>query len=110
MIRSAVARRITIPGTEAATVAPLALSVIVPTLNERANIRPLLDLLEAALGGIAWEAIVVDDNSKDGTADAVRAIGAARFARARRSARRPAGGFRPRWWKASSPPPRRCSR
>lgn len=52
----------------------LQLAVILPTLNERANIRPLVARLDAALAGIAWEAIIVDDNSPDGTADEVRAI------------------------------------
>ena len=50
-----------------------ALSIVVPTFNERANIRPLLDLLGAALDGVAWEVIFVDDDSPDGTADEVRA-------------------------------------
>jgi dolichol-phosphate mannosyltransferase len=45
-----------------------------PTLNERGNLRPLVARLDAALKGITWEAIFVDDNSRDGTADEARAI------------------------------------
>jgi dolichol-phosphate mannosyltransferase len=52
------------------------LSVIVPTFNERENIPVLVDLLRQALTGVAWEMIVVDDDSPDGTADVARAIGA----------------------------------
>jgi len=52
------------------------LSVVVPTFNERANVAPLVARLEAALAGIRWEAIFVDDNSPDGTIEAVRAFGA----------------------------------
>ncbi|MEJ0072260.1 MAG: glycosyltransferase [Pseudomonadota bacterium] len=48
------------------------LSVVIPTLNERDNIAPLLAALDAALVGIAWEAIFVDDDSQDGTAELVR--------------------------------------
>lgn len=44
------------------------LAVVVPTLNERGNIRPLLDKLDAALTGIDWEVVFVDDSSSDGTA------------------------------------------
>ena len=44
------------------------LTVVVPTFNEHDNIVPLLDLLSAALTGIAWEVIFVDDDSPDGTA------------------------------------------
>ncbi len=55
------------------TVAPL-LSVIVPCFNERANVAPMIAMLAAALNGIAWEVIYVDDNSPDGTAHAVRQI------------------------------------
>jgi dolichol-phosphate mannosyltransferase len=54
--------------------APLQLSVIVPTFNERDNVVPLFEKLNAALAGIAWEVIYVDDNSPDGTAEAVRAL------------------------------------
>jgi dolichol-phosphate mannosyltransferase len=49
------------------------LTIVVPTFNEHDNIVPLLDRLNAVLAGIAWEAIFVDDDSSDGTADAVRA-------------------------------------
>ena len=52
----------------------LELAIILPTLNERANLAPLVERLDAALGGIAWEAIIVDDNSPDGTSDEARAI------------------------------------
>jgi dolichol-phosphate mannosyltransferase len=50
------------------------LTVVVPTLNERDNIEPLIDRLNAALAGITWEVIFVDDDSRDGTADHVRSI------------------------------------
>ena len=53
------------------------LSVIVPTFKERGNVAELVRRLDAALAGIAWEAVFVDDNSPDGTAEAVKAIAAA---------------------------------
>ena len=53
------------------------LSVIVPTFKERGNVAELVRRLDAALAGIAWEAIFVDDNSPDGTAQAVKQIAAA---------------------------------
>ena len=49
-------------------------SVVIPTFNERDNISLLLDRLEAALSGIGWEVIFVDDDSPDGTAELVRHI------------------------------------
>ena len=52
------------------------LSVIVPTYKERGNVAELVGRLDAALRGIAWEAIYVDDNSPDGTAEAVKEIAA----------------------------------
>ena len=58
-----------------AAVKPLQLAIILPTYNERANLRPLVAKLDAALGDIRWEAIYVDDNSPDGTADEARTIG-----------------------------------
>ena len=54
----------------------LRLGIVLPTYNERGNLRGMITRLDAALQGIAWEAIVVDDNSPDGTADEARAIGA----------------------------------
>jgi dolichol-phosphate mannosyltransferase len=50
------------------------LSIVIPTLNERGNIEPLLALLAEALSGTRWEAIFVDDDSRDGTPEHVRAI------------------------------------
>jgi dolichol-phosphate mannosyltransferase len=51
-----------------------ALSVIVPSYNERPNVAPMIEKLDAALRGIDWEVIYVDDNSPDGTAAEVRRI------------------------------------
>lgn len=53
---------------------PLELAVILPTLNEQENIRPLIKRLDDALGDVPWEAILVDDNSSDGTADTARSL------------------------------------
>jgi dolichol-phosphate mannosyltransferase len=47
------------------------LSVIVPTRNEHDNVRPVYDALCRTLQGIDWEAIFVDDDSQDGTPEAV---------------------------------------
>jgi len=35
----------------------------VPCYNERPNVVPLIQKLDAALAGVAWEVIFVDDNS-----------------------------------------------
>ena len=48
-------------------------SVVVPTYNERENVPALLGGLRRALNGrYTFQIIVVDDNSPDGTAEAVR--------------------------------------
>lgn len=57
------------------TPAELELAVVIPTYNEIGNIPPLLHRIEAVLQGIEWEAIFVDDDSPDGTAEAIRQIG-----------------------------------
>ena len=43
------------------------LSVVVPCYNEKGNIAPLVEQLEAALPDIAWEVLFVDDDSPDET-------------------------------------------
>jgi dolichol-phosphate mannosyltransferase len=50
------------------------LVVVVPTLNERDNVPLVVERLNHVLADIAWEAIFVDDDSPDGTADVVRAL------------------------------------
>ena len=49
----------------------LDLAIVLPTYNERENIPLVLDKLDDALEGLAWEAIFVDDDSPDGTAEIV---------------------------------------
>jgi dolichol-phosphate mannosyltransferase len=63
------------PLARAATVPAPELTVVVPTFNERANIPLLVARLQRTLAGVDWEVIFVDDNSPDGTAAAVRALG-----------------------------------
>ncbi len=53
---------------------PLNVAIILPTLNESGNLAPLVDRIEAALGQESWEVLIVDDDSKDGTADEGRAL------------------------------------
>lgn len=45
----------------------LALTVVVPCFNERANVAPMVAALDKALAGLAWEVLFVDDDSPDGT-------------------------------------------
>jgi dolichol-phosphate mannosyltransferase len=54
--------------------APLKLAVVIPTLNEKGNVCSLVERLETSLGSEGWEAIFVDDNSADGTADSLREL------------------------------------
>lgn len=53
------------------------LCVVIPVLNEHDNIAPLVEALRKTLDGIAWEVMFVDDDSSDGTRDAIAAIAAA---------------------------------
>jgi len=51
------------------------LSVVVPVFNEQDNVGPLLrEILAALRGRIDFEAIFVDDDSKDGTLAALQAL------------------------------------
>ena len=54
------------------------LAIIIPTLNERDNVEPILDRLDRVLAGIAWEVVFVDDDSPDGTACVARQIAQSR--------------------------------
>ena len=47
------------------------LTIVVPTRNEHDNIRPVYHALCRVLQGIDWEVIFVDDDSRDGTPEAV---------------------------------------
>jgi dolichol-phosphate mannosyltransferase len=69
---------------------PALLSVVIPVYREAANVAPLVQRLDAALAGIAWEAVFVDDDSPDGTAAEIRTIasGDARIRCIRRVGRR----------------------
>lgn len=58
------------------SVPSIELSVILPTFKERGNVAELVRRLDVALAGIAWEAIFVDDDSPDGTAETAKAIAA----------------------------------
>lgn len=48
-------------------VAPVGVTVIVPTLNEAENLPVLLPRIDATLRGRTYEVVVVDDGSTDGT-------------------------------------------
>ncbi len=50
------------------------ITIVIPTLNERDNVPVLVERLSVALEGVAWEAIFVDDDSKDGTIAAVHVL------------------------------------
>jgi dolichol-phosphate mannosyltransferase len=64
--RSAAAGAMPMPGFE--------LTVVIPTRNERDNVMPLYERLCVALQDVNWEVIFVDDDSNDGTRDAVKQL------------------------------------
>jgi dolichol-phosphate mannosyltransferase len=57
-------------------VSAVELSIVLPTYNERDNVAELVRRLDAALQGVAGEAIFVDDDSPDGTAETAKAVAA----------------------------------
>jgi dolichol-phosphate mannosyltransferase len=59
---------------DAADFVPAEITIVVPTLNERDNVPVLIERIAAALDGIVWEAVIVDDDSKDGTIEVVRSL------------------------------------
>ncbi|WP_347303970.1 glycosyltransferase family 2 protein [Croceibacterium sp. TMG7-5b_MA50] len=54
-----------------------ALAVVIPTFNERDNVARMVEVLDAALAGIPFEMVFVDDDSRDGTRDKLAEIAAA---------------------------------
>jgi dolichol-phosphate mannosyltransferase len=50
------------------------ISIVIPTLREAVNIPILMNQIEDTLGsaGMLWEAVIVDDDSRDGTDDVCR--------------------------------------
>lgn len=52
----------------------LELSIVVPTFNEKENVKELLARLQRTLIGVNWEVTFVDDDSPDGTAEIIREI------------------------------------
>lgn len=56
------------------SIQPAILWIIIPTFNERDNVSELIQRLTSALATIDWEAVFVDDDSTDGTVDAVREL------------------------------------
>ena len=53
----------------------LELTVVVPTLNEIDNVPVIVEALHRVLDGVVeWEVVFVDDNSADGTAEAIKSI------------------------------------
>jgi dolichol-phosphate mannosyltransferase len=61
------------PVSARAAATPL-LSIVVPTFDEKDNVEELVRRIERALGGTQWEILFVDDDSPDGTAEAVRSL------------------------------------
>lgn len=49
---------------------------MLPTYREKGNVAELIRRLDATLQGVDWEAIFVDDNSPDGTAEEAKRIAA----------------------------------
>ncbi|HEV2569359.1 glycosyltransferase family 2 protein [Sphingomonas sp.] len=50
------------------------LAIVIPTFNEVENVEELVRRLDKALSGFSWEAVFVDDNSPDGTAERLRVL------------------------------------
>lgn len=62
------------PANDVSTCPATEVTVVIPTFCEVGNVAAMVERLDAALSGIGWEAVFVDDDSPDGTADEVRRI------------------------------------
>ena len=75
------------------------MSIVVPCYNERESLPQLLGEIEAALEGVTYEVVIVDDGSTDGSWDAIRdlagrfPLAALRFGRNRGKAPALSAGF-----------------
>ncbi|HEY2179841.1 MAG TPA: glycosyltransferase family 2 protein [Caulobacteraceae bacterium] len=64
-----------IPSSPSADAPPgFELSIVAPAFNEAANVAELARRIAAALEGVRWQLIVVDDDSPDGTAATAKAL------------------------------------
>jgi dolichol-phosphate mannosyltransferase len=61
-------------GTMEAPLPNSALTIVVPTYNESANVKALIERLGKALAGKSYEILFIDDNSRDGTAAAAESM------------------------------------
>lgn len=50
------------------------LSVVIPIMNEEDNVKPMVEAVQAALGGFDYELIFVDDGSTDQTIPRLKAL------------------------------------
>jgi dolichol-phosphate mannosyltransferase len=50
------------------------LTIVIPTYREAANVAAVVQRLDAALTGRRWHVIFVDDDSPDGTAEAIKTL------------------------------------
>jgi dolichol-phosphate mannosyltransferase len=50
------------------------LSIVIPTYKEKENLQELLPVINQALNGMAFEIIIVDDYSNDGTEEMVKGL------------------------------------
>jgi len=59
--------------------AELDVTIVAPVFNERENLKPLVDEILAVLrpAGLAFEVVLVDDGSDDGSAEAIGALASA---------------------------------
>lgn len=53
----------------------LEISLIIPTLNEGPNLRPLVERIALALNGRSYEILIVDDQSRDNTPEICHELG-----------------------------------
>ncbi|WP_306120929.1 MULTISPECIES: glycosyltransferase family 2 protein [unclassified Roseitalea] len=65
----------TLKDASASALAAPALTIVLPAYNEAPNIRAVVDKIGQAMGAIAHEVVVVDDDSPDGTTEVARQVG-----------------------------------